>query len=579
MYCPICNRPMGFKCIVRNVWQRVVFILKNPRISWWIISKIYPTQQNAAQVVAPLRPKYSLFQSFSNKIFNHCIHYDETIAYRRWQKSYESSALINSSATNFTPSFLFIIHQSKLRQEAVVQFITSVEKQSWKQKSLRIAVSGKSFHEQVTQFIKQTEAQYICLVEEEFILSENSLAWVAQYIDHEKQIIYGDHDHLDETQSRLKPCFKPNWDDVLQRNTNYTAPLVFFSLQIFDSSKIAESANNQILLRDKLAQSTVLHVPRILSHVPHTFKPETPIAYPNFECEPIPQTTFVHQFPKQTENQDCLVSIIIPTKDGIELLQKCITSIYKHNETLNFEIIVIENNSQDASTFEYLKNLAEKHSAVRILHYQHPFNYSDINNWAVTHANGSVLCFMNNDIELTTKGGLEQMLRYVQAPEIGAVGAKLLYPDHTIQHVGVCLGLGGIAGHLLRSLPFAATNHLLYTHAPRQVNAVTGALLMVRKEVFEQVGGFDAQNLAVAYNDVDLCLKIRSLELKNIFLSTVEAYHYESASRPSDFSAKQSKRYIQEGSFFKDKWQSSINNDEFYNENFGKEREDLRIWQ
>lgn len=562
MQCPVCKRPMGLGCIARNIFQRIRFIFKNPRISWWIISKIYPSQQRvASSSTLQIAPKNTIFRSIANKIFHHCIHYDFHVAYKRWQKSYETLLSTGVQSIN-NKSFLLIITPTN-HKNGIDALLQSIENQTVNVANLRIAPTTNSLHEWLLQLCASTKCDYIAIIEHDIRLHERAIEWILHFWpNHDPAIIYGDHDLLTESGERNLPCFKPKWDSILQKSSHYIEPLVFIKRELFTMCIEQGFVNNQQIINNVSLSpnNTFHHVARILSH----------------------KNEVSHYFSQCHENRvlqrnDELISIIIPTKDAHQLLANCIDSLVELNDNVNFEIIIVNNNSQEAKTYTYFDSLQAKYSFIRIVDYTLPFNYSDMNNYAVGQARGSILCFVNNDIKLLTKNGLAAMLQYAQQSSTGAVGIKLYYPNMTIQHVGVCLGLGGIAGHLLRNTPKDDSRFELYTHHTRQVSAVTAAFLMLRRNVFEAVDGFDAQNLAVAYNDVDLCLKIEKLGLNNIFVPYVEAIHYESASRPSDFSKQQSKRYIAEGSFFQQKWQATIDAEPFYNQNYGREREDMRL--
>ena len=271
-----------------------------------------------------------------------------------------------------------------------------------------------------------------------------------------------------------------------------------------------------------------------------------------------------------------LVSILIPTKDRIDLLKTCITSILEITNYLNFEILVLDNESKEEATLNYLEVLS-RHKKVKVLKIDGPFNYSDINNRGVKKANGTLLAFLNNDIEITEPDWLNEMVSHAIRPDIGCVGAKLLYPNKTVQHAGVIIGIGGVAGHSFKNFP---PKHSGYKHRLQLVqnySAVTAACLVVKKEIFYQVKGFDDENLKVAFNDVDFCLKVLEKGFRNLWTPFAVLVHHESASRGLEKTMIQKERFQKEVLHMQRKWQSALLCDNFYNPNLSLDSEDFSL--
>ena len=233
-----------------------------------------------------------------------------------------------------------------------------------------------------------------------------------------------------------------------------------------------------------------------------------------------------------------LVSILIPNMDHTDDLEKCLSSVYKKTSWHNFEVIVIENNSKEAATFDYYKKITgpEGYPRCRVVEYkaQGGFNFSAINNFGRKAAKGDYLLLLNNDIELLSEGFLAEMLMFSQRPDVGCVGAKLYYPDDRIQHAGVFLGIGGTAGHSHKSHPRASAGDLYRLATPQNLLAVTGACLMVKAALYDGMGGLDEENFAVAYNDIDLCLKLWKKGLTNVFTPHAEACLLYTSPSPRD---------------------------------------------
>lgn len=261
-------------------------------------------------------------------------------------------------------------------------------------------------------------------------------------------------------------------------------------------------------------------------------------------------------------------------KDEAELTSACINSAIKNTNYNNYEILIINNNSEKKETELYLKKVSDKYTNIRIYNYPGEFNFSAINNFAAEKAVGKILVFMNNDIEIISNNWLEEMVSLALRPEIGCVGAKLYYPDDTIQHAGIVLGVGGVAGHSHKYMRRNSKGYFNYLQLTRTVSAVTAALLVVEK-VFDSVGGFNETELKIAFNDVDLCLKIMQAGYRNIFTPFVEAYHHESKSRGDDQTGQNTLRFKGEFKYMRAVWRDLLDSDPFYSINLTKSREDF----
>ena len=272
------------------------------------------------------------------------------------------------------------------------------------------------------------------------------------------------------------------------------------------------------------------------------------------------------------------ISIIIPNKDHVEDLRRCITSIIEKSTYDNYEIIVVENNSETREIFAYYEELANN-PAVKIITYKGDFNYSAINNLGVSEASGEYVLLLNNDIQIITVNWMEELLMYAQRTDVGAVGAKLYYPDKTIQHAGVVIGLGAhrTAGHVHYRQKRENLGYMGRLCYAQNMSAVTGACLLVKKALYEEAGGLD-ESFAVSLNDVDFCLKLRRLGYLNVFTPFAEAYHYESASRGSDMTGEAAARYNAESARFREKWKAELEaGDPYYNPNFSLDKSDFSL--
>ena len=272
-----------------------------------------------------------------------------------------------------------------------------------------------------------------------------------------------------------------------------------------------------------------------------------------------------------------LVSIIIPTRDLASTLDVCLKSIFSRTTYPNYEVIVIDNGSVESETARCLTRWQEiEPERFKCYGYDVPFNYSQINNYGAEKATGDYLLFLNNDTEVITPDWIEAMVEQAQRPSIGAVGALLLYPDDTIQHAGVVLGIGGVAGHSHKNLPANQPGYISQAVSTNNYSAITGACLMCRQEVFQEINGFN-EELAVAFNDVDLCLKIIERGYRNIYLAHVILYHYESKSRGQENTPTKQARFAKEVNYMRQKWSSICDRDPCYSIHLTKTHEDYSI--
>ena len=271
-----------------------------------------------------------------------------------------------------------------------------------------------------------------------------------------------------------------------------------------------------------------------------------------------------------------LISIIIPNKDHLQELKTCVSSVIEKSSYTNYEILIVENGSTNDAVLDYYEQLKERPN-VRILQWNQEFNYSAINNFAVKQAAGDYLLFLNNDTEVISENWIEEMLMFAQRKDVGAVGAKLYFKDGSVQHAGIILGLGGAAGHSHYAVPKDNLGYMGRLYYAQNYTAVTAACMMVSKEKFNLAGGFD-ENLKIALNDVDFCLKLREKEFVNVFTPFAELYHYESKSRGNDNLGENKQRFEQETALFKERWKAQLEaGDPYYNPNLSLENQNFSL--
>jgi GT2 family glycosyltransferase len=259
------------------------------------------------------------------------------------------------------------------------------------------------------------------------------------------------------------------------------------------------------------------------------------------------------------------VSIIIPTKDRVDLLGRAVESIKARTEYDDYEIVIVDNRSELEETRTYLKQVTERGIA-RVLPYDQPFNYSAINNFAVRQCTSPIVVLLNNDVEVISPGWLDELVSHAVRPGIGCVGAMLYYPDDRIQHAGVILGINGVAGHMHRLLARGSPGYFSRAALTQNFSVVTAACLAVRRSIYEDVGGLD-EKLQVAFNDVDFCLRVLAKGHRNVWTPHAELYHYESATRGLDTEPRHRARFASEVAFMKQRWRSALRTDPAYNPN------------
>ncbi|AQX57712.1 glycosyl transferase [Pseudomonas syringae pv. actinidiae] len=402
---------------------------------------------------------------------------------------------------------------------------------------------------------------------------------------------YADCDRDGPQGERSLPWMKPVWDLDLFIGADIFTPGAIFGAAIIDKALALLPAIDDpqtldwhhlsaaIALATETSKAAVAHLPRVLYHrspfaaaSPEQAEPSAQrlqaIAWLSESLAPGARVTQVPNFPALLRTQWPLpttlprVSLIVPTRDQLGLLRACIEGLLTATDYPNLEIIVVDNQSSDPHTLMYLQQLNER--GVRVLPYPHAFNYSAINNYAVTQATGELIGLVNNDIEIIAADWLKEMVSQLLRPNVGAVGAKLLWPNRMVQHGGVVVGVNGLAAHTGNNLEQRDPGYLGMNQITRRQSAVTAACLLLRKSVFDELGGLDEQAFPVAFNDVDLCLRIRQQGLNLIWTAFAELIHAESASRGKDQTPEKRARGQREQQGFIERWSQSGQSDPYY---------------
>ena len=450
--------------------------------------------------------------------------------------------------------------------------------------------------------IELSNGEYIALLDHDDLLTPHALYEVAKLLNQhpDADMIYSDEDKINKEEKLQDPYFKPDWcpDSFLSRM--YTCHLGVYRRELINEiggfrKGYEGSQDYDLVLRFTEKTDKIFHIPNVLYHWRiHSSSTAQDISTKNYATiagqkaiqdalerrgekgKLIPIQGGYNNVRYEIKNYD-LVSIIIPTKNLGNVLNDCLQSVFEKNTYPNYEVLVIDNGSTEEKTKKIIEawKIKEPHR-FRCELLDIPFNFSKINNYGVKQTKGKYLLFLNNDTEVINSDWLNAMVEQAQRPSIGAVGALLLYPDDTIQHAGVIAGIGGVANHSHKNYPSNAHGYFNQIKTINNYSAVTGACLMCRREVFEEVGGFE-EDLAVAFNDIDLCFKIINKGYRNVYLPHVKLYHYESKSRGYEDTPEKKARFYNEVKYMQSKWHSLIKHDPCYNPNFNKQGEDYII--
>ena len=437
------------------------------------------------------------------------------------------------------------------------------------------------------------KGEYLMFCDHDDTLEPDALYEIVKAInDTDADVIYTDEDKVSmDGQHYFDPNFKPDFNLFRLRENNYICHIFVVRKSLTGETGMLRSEFDgaqdfDFILRCCEKAKKITHIPKVLyhwrCHMDSTAADPSSKAYAyeagrkaireHYQRMGIDAKVDMTERPGWYRSHikiqgNPMVSIIIPNKDHTDDLELCLFSMSRKSTYRNYEILIVENNSEKEETFEYYKKLPERYPKVRVLTWEKEFNYSAINNFAAEEAQGEYLLFLNNDVEILTPDWIEEMLQNCQQENVAAVGAKLYYPDDTIQHAGVVLGLGGIAGHIMCRASREDPGYFGRMISVQEISAVTAACMMVKKSEFDSVKGFD-ETFQVAFNDIDLCMKFRAAGKKIIFTPYAELYHYESKSRGLEDTPEKQFRFDKEVKRFQEKWAQQLEmGDPYYSPN------------
>ena len=468
-------------------------------------------------------------------------------------------------------------------------------------------------HEESLQISENTNSaieiatgDFIAFADHDDELTPNALFECVKAINEKPQtlVIYTDEDKMSmDGHKFFQPHFKPDYNPDLLCTVNYICHLFVVSRKVIEKvgglrSEFDGAQDYDFVLRcvEAVKDEEICHIPKILYHWRchedstaenpesklYAFEAGRRAVQAHYERTGIHAEVFKGEYlglyrTKFIRDHDPLISIIIPNKDHIDDLKRCMESIEQKSTYKNYEYIIVENNSTDSATFEYYKKLEAENPKVRMVYWDGVFNYSAINNYGASFAKGEYLLLLNNDTEIINPDCLEELLGYCMRKDVGAVGARLYYEDDTIQHAGVVIGFGGIAGHCFVQQKRGTTGYCHRIICAQDYSAVTAACMMVKKSAFDAVGGL-SEELAVAFNDIDFCMKLRKAEYLIVYNPYAELYHYESKSRGLEDTPEKVARFNKEIATFEKKWPEILENgDPYYNPNLTLKSQDFSL--
>lgn len=551
------------------------------------------------------------------------------ISYDQWRKaflpSYEELEKQRKTSFSHEPKISIVVPLFRTPKEFLIQMIDSVVQQTYRNWELCLAngdptdetvkrvlaeYTAKDFRIKVKNLeenlgisgntnagLEMATGDFIGLLDHDDMLEISACFEIVSCIaqDPEIDVIYTDEDKVNmDTTKYFEPHFKPDFNLDLLRGNNYICHFFVFRKTILEQvggfrKEFDGSQDYDLILRCTEAARKVWHIPKALYHWRMHEQSTAQNPESKMYCFDAGKRAIEEHLTRYgvkgevslTENLGFyrvkypvegrpLVSILIPNKDEKETLEKCICSILNKTSYDNYEIVIIENNSTSKKTFRYYEEL-QGNKKIRVVTWEgKTFNYSALNNYGVTFAKGEYVVLLNNDTEIITEDWLEEMLGHSQRKEVGIVGAKLYYPDDTIQHAGVIIGRGGLAGHAMVGLSRQDVGYFRKASMQANMCAVTAACFMVKRRVFQQVNGFD-ENIAVAFNDVDFCLRVVEQGYLVVYNPYVELYHYESKSRKSEDTPEKQKRFLSEVEYVsKRHGQYLPDKDPYYNPNWSQ---------
>ncbi len=576
-----------------------------------------------------------LYRKIYNKLFNKKTYYEiERENYKEWIKNNEPTlnevALQREEIFKNMPKISLVVPMYNTEEKFFVQLVDCVLGQTYKNFELCLADGSPKKAEFVDDIVKKDErikykfigenkgisgntnealslatGNFIGLLDHDDLLPNFSLYEIVKCINENPDVefIYTDEDKINsDTLERFDPHFKPDFAIDTLRSNNYITHFSIFKKSLMEkiggfNSKYDGAQDYDVIIKAVENAKKIVHISKVLYHwrvhqnstamisesKPYAYEAGVLVIEDHLKRLNIDaKVSQGGDVPGVYEVEYSLigkpkVSIVIPNKDNIKLLKRCINSILKLTTYENYEIVVVENNSVKKSTFDYYEKISNIHNVKVVKYLENEFNYSRIINFGVKNSDGEYILQLNNDVELLTKNWLEKFIGFCQREDVGAVGARLYYKDKSIQHAGIAIGIGGIAANLLTRIKYGTHGYFARECLTQNLSAVTGACLFSKREIYEQVGYMD-EDFKVAFNDVDFCLKIRQKGYLIVYNPYIELIHYESMTRGYEFTVEKDRRFEMEKEKFINKWSDITKlKDPYFNINFSRESDKFSI--
>lgn len=435
--------------------------------------------------------------------------------------------------------------------------------------------------------------EWVALLDHDDMLAKHALYWVVDAINRENniQLIYSDEDKIDAAGKRFDGYFKCDWNIDLFYSQNFITHLGVYNTKLIKELggfrigfEGAQDYDLTLRCIERIHPNQIYHIPRVLYHWRtngHSISKSSDVKLngvlagqkalsDHFKRLGIEADTDVTNFGYKIRytipDRPPLITIIIPTRNGLHLIKQCIDSILEKTSYTEYQILIVDNGSDDEEVLQYLKTLLID-SRISVLRHDGPFNFSELNNEAVKVAEGEFILLLNNDVKVISHDWLHEMVGIALQPGVGAVGARLWYPDNTLQHGGIILGIGGVAGVSHKYLPVNKSGYFCRAQLTQTLSAVTAACLLIRKQIYIEAGGLNETDLKIAFNDIDFCLRVRELGYRNVWTPYAELYHYESATRGYENTEEKLLRLRKEVRYMQNHWGDVLLNDPAYNPN------------
>lgn len=501
------------------------------------------------------------------------------------------------------PNWELVIGNASPEDETMARVLKEYTEKDTRVKNILIP-ENIGIAENTNAALAAATGEFVGFMDHDDLLSADALFEIAIRLEKDPSIdvFYTDEDKVRTDLSEyFQPHFKPDFNQDLLCTVNYICHLFVAKRELVEKvgmlrSEFDGAQDYDFIFRCTEEAEKICHIPKILYHwrchedstaenpesKQYAFEAGRRAIEAHYQRKGIHATVENGEFlglyrTKYILDEKPLISIIIPNKDHIDDLDRCVQSILKKSSYPNLEFIIVENNSTEEKTFAYYEKLQKECSKVQVYYYKGNFNYSKINNFGVQYAKGKYLLLLNNDTEMINDDCIEELLGYCTRSDVGIVGARLYYEDDTIQHAGVVIGFGGIAGHCFVQQPRGNTGYCHRIICAQDYSAVTAACMMVKRSVFEEVGGL-TEELAVAFNDIDFCMKVRQKGYLVVYNPYAELYHYESKSRGLEDTPEKQERFHKEIQTFETRWPEILKNgDPYYNPNLSLETQNFSL--